>query len=563
MLLLSATISPAFASGSVDIPTAGSVTQPFLSTVAPDLSGSYYDKNDSLQSTTTSFHDGVDIQQTYGSDCTQNVSPIYAAAAGTVIYADYDTSGFGWSVRIDHGTSASSNGKYVFTLYGHMGTADVGGNPGTSCIVVSQNQTVTKGQLIGYQGTSGNSTGVHLHWSVLANPSVDSFSDSGTHWASPDFYTCVPLTVSLNTNPSPTANVVVGENYCWTNNSPSGTTKDQIYGMSARGTSSIWAAGWEQPSGANKTPVTYFNNGSGWTKYSPSTVNSNHHYLYGIAQSSSGDTWTVGKLSGSPTSTLAYHWTGSSWTHVTSDNGNATSTNELFGVAIDGGGTPWAVGDYNDGTNIQPLLEQWNGTKFAKQTLTMPTNAIAGQLYGVAFSSSTNGWAVGYVAVGPGPSYTYPYVIYHYDGTSWTPSTGTPTGSTQPGLTSVTAISDNEAWATGKKKVSGVWKPLVMHYTSANGWQEDTSFSSSFPSDVTLYSVSGDSPYNVWVVGYSGTALFTMHFDGTVWSQVSTPSVTGTNNLSAVAVSSGTAWAGGGNLVSGQSYPYPLIFNTK
>lgn len=192
--------------GKLIIPTTGSVTQLFLDTTFPDAHGSYYDQNDQLQKTHTEFHSGVDISSG-PTDCTKSESPVYAAAAGTVIFADYDRQGFGWSVRISHGLS--SNGKYIFTLYGHMGTSDIKNKPGASCLKVSQGQQVTAGQLIGYQGSSGKSTGVHLHWSVLANPSKDDWK--GSIWASPDFYTCMALTQG---DPSPVSSVSAGENIC-------------------------------------------------------------------------------------------------------------------------------------------------------------------------------------------------------------------------------------------------------------------------------------------------------------------------------------------------------------
>lgn len=88
-------------------------------------------------------HTGTDIGASYGAE-------IVAANSGTVTLAGWN-SGYGNCVIIDHG-----GGKA--TLYGHM-----------SAYSVSQGQTVSKGQRIGSVGSTGNSTGPHLHFEVLIN----------------------------------------------------------------------------------------------------------------------------------------------------------------------------------------------------------------------------------------------------------------------------------------------------------------------------------------------------------------------------------------------------------
>ena len=92
---------------------------------------------------TQKYHSGVDIGASYG-------ATIVAADGGTVITAGA-VSGYGNCVVINHG-----NG--ITTLYGHM-----------SSIAVSSGQKVSKGQTIGYVGSTGNSTGPHLHWEVTVN----------------------------------------------------------------------------------------------------------------------------------------------------------------------------------------------------------------------------------------------------------------------------------------------------------------------------------------------------------------------------------------------------------
>lgn len=93
----------------------------------------------------SAFHTGADFG-TRGA-----TPPIYAAADGVVIGASYTAGGYGNLVVIDHG-----NG--ITTYYAHM-----------SFIGVSTGQIVSKGQFIGRVGTTGNSTGNHLHFEIRVN----------------------------------------------------------------------------------------------------------------------------------------------------------------------------------------------------------------------------------------------------------------------------------------------------------------------------------------------------------------------------------------------------------
>lgn len=93
------------------------------------------------------FHSGIDIGAGYGSS-------IKAANTGKVIMAGW-YGGYGKVVIIDHGVI---RGQPITTLYGHM-----------SVINVTQGQNVTKGQIIGKVGSTGYSTGPHLHFEVRVN----------------------------------------------------------------------------------------------------------------------------------------------------------------------------------------------------------------------------------------------------------------------------------------------------------------------------------------------------------------------------------------------------------
>ena len=80
-------------------------------------------------------------------------TPIYAAASGYVQVAGWSSGGYGNYVIIYHGKM--SDGNSYTTLYGHMRS-----------VATSAGKYVQQGQLIGYVGSTGNSTGNHLHLEV-------------------------------------------------------------------------------------------------------------------------------------------------------------------------------------------------------------------------------------------------------------------------------------------------------------------------------------------------------------------------------------------------------------
>ena len=90
------------------------------------------------------WHPGIDIAGSYG-------TPIYAAADGYVVSSAWNSGGYGNLVEIDHG-----NG--IVTLYGH-----------NSQNVALSGSRVKKGDLIAYMGSTGASTGTHLHYEVRVN----------------------------------------------------------------------------------------------------------------------------------------------------------------------------------------------------------------------------------------------------------------------------------------------------------------------------------------------------------------------------------------------------------
>ena len=129
------TASYNFTSGALNYPFAGHYicTSPFGGRISP-ITGSW------------EGHSGVDIGAPYG-------TPILASSDGVVITSGFNTGGYGNYVVIDHGGG-------IYTLYAHA-----------SSLNVSSGQIVSAGQMIASVGSTGWSTGPHLHFEVRVNGS--------------------------------------------------------------------------------------------------------------------------------------------------------------------------------------------------------------------------------------------------------------------------------------------------------------------------------------------------------------------------------------------------------
>lgn len=127
------TASGVMGTGQMQRPIIGAViTQPFAHPEFQDWCGCWKP------------HSGIDLAAPFG-------SPIMAADSGQVIWTGWDWSGLGWAVKINHG-------HYIATIYGHM-----------EKFIVHVGENVTKGQVIGYEGSTGQSTGPHVHFMVMVN----------------------------------------------------------------------------------------------------------------------------------------------------------------------------------------------------------------------------------------------------------------------------------------------------------------------------------------------------------------------------------------------------------
>lgn len=328
-------------------------------------------------------------------------------------------------------------------------------------------------------------------------------------------------------------------------------------------TSSGWIVGGAVNPGASATCVAAGNavslywNGIGWTSYSvPKTGGTAEMLSVSQVQSASSSTdsvnaFAVGVDGGNG---AFWQWSGvpgltTSWTEVTPTTiVPGTTGNPVNSVYMThcSGSSP-CTGD--DGIAVGNGGHVW---RFQGGTWNLVTSAASVNLYGVAMSSQTSGWAVGASCE----------IFRTTDGNTWSGPT-TPSGCTAT-LRSIVLLSSSEGWAVGDADAQG--HPTIVHGVSLDSSPSWTPIPvnqvtpTGTPSGVGLNAVTfATSGGNVWAVGAGGVAAFCQNncssASGSIWSTTTSP-LTGSASvlLSSVFMDSDSdGWAVGTNALGAQA----------
>jgi len=332
------------------------------------------------------------------------------------------------------------------------------------------------------------------------------------------------------------------------NHGPNGNNLDGISAVSAN---DIWAVGTYQ---SNTSPfavqtLTEHWDGSAWsTVPSPNSGGSTYYnYLYGVAAVSANDVWAVGYYNnGTAARTLILHWDGTGWGLVSSPN-HGSSSNELYGVTAVAANNVWAVGSYVNASNVgQTLVLHWDGSTWS--TTTGANIGTQGNvLYGISAASASDIWAVGFYDNSNSPRRT---LILHWDGSIWAAVSSPNVGTHNTYLTGVAALSGGNTWAVGYYDTNSGGQTVILRL-NGNTWSIVPSPNPS-TGESELNGVTAITPNDVWAVGYfrSNGNYFAMalHWDGSAWSSVYALSPgTFSSSLTGVdAVSANDVWTVGG-----------------
>lgn len=227
---------------------------------------------------------------------------------------------------------------------------------------------------------------------------------------------------------------------------------------------------------------------------------------------------------------VVWRYNGSSWKTV---KFALPSGDYVTGVAATSSAHAWLVGQAESGSNVNTLLEAWNGSSFKVQTAGVVKDA---GFQGVTASSS-GAWAWGSKGTSDGDV----TLLEHWNGHAWAKAStaGIPAGID----ISTMATSGSSAWILGARESSGS-EYVLLHWTGSS-WKT-TSYPGSGNAYLILNSLAAGSSSNAVATGYvsSGekTKGIALHWNGSKWSSYNLPS----NILGlTVGAAGGNAWVGG------------------
>jgi hypothetical protein len=367
----------------------------------------------------------------------------------------------------------------------------------------------------------------------------------------------------------------------WTIASAPPTGQDAfLLSVGADSNTDAWAVGSANRAGADQGPLIDHWNGTSWSQSAAPVYPAGETVsLDGVSASGTSDAWAVGFYDVSrydyyPTTA---HWNGSTWTTVAPvqcETGGAAVSSDMLGVADVSPSEAFAVGECV--SHASGYIEQWNDSSWAVDTLPDPNPANPGMsqsLSSISADSATDVWAVGSYLIDVNSS-TVRYEPYslHYNGSAWSvvpmPLTPGPDNLLVYDFQAIDAISPTNVWAVGESGdnvgVGGTPTATVVEHYNGTAWSVVPS-----PTAGTLPYLNGvtaTSAGNVWAVGYdtpSGATepqTFTMQWNGTSWTTVSSPDSGSASRLVGASTTAAAAsvWAVGYSGTTGSFNPLVL-----
>lgn len=197
---------------------------------------------------------------------------------------------------------------------------------------------------------------------------------------------------------------------------PADASVSELAAVSCTSTASCTTVGDDEDGDARVTLAEHWN-GTKWTiQATPNPADAQMTHLYGVSCGSAVSCNAVGATDTGP---LAEHWNGSAWSIQATPVPAGVTVGLLSDVSCSSPTRCIAAGDFVDSSgNGRLLAESWNGSRWARQTVPLPSGAISGVLTGISCTGATDCTAVGQDTKA---SSSPQALAEQWDGSTWTP----------------------------------------------------------------------------------------------------------------------------------------------
>lgn len=290
---------------------------------------------------------------------------------------------------------------------------------------------------------------------------------------------------------------------------PVPVAKGDLTAVAALSGTQAWAVGYRLKSATEPEALALRWNGTAWAR--ESTLPSDT-FPQALAVRSPRDIWAVGAT--------AAHWDGRSWTTRNLDRDPAGPVLP-DAVATTSDGKVWTAGRavQESAKNAVPAIQTWDGSAWRRQVL---PKVGKGELTGLAALAPDDIWAAG-TSFGTGTT-DQTALLLHWDGTSWK-RVAAPAGRSGEDrwASGITALAPHDIWAVGGATSGGVERPYAAHWDGTK-WTDATTPDIA---DGRLRAVGRSGDGTLWAVGGKGAVSVALRWDSRrhCWEKTADPRV--------------------------------------
>jgi len=237
--------------------------------------------------------------------------------------------------------------------------------------------------------------------------------------------------------------------------------------------------------------------------------------LNAITAISPSNVWAVGQDSGTP---QINHWNGKSWSQSALPSGPCSvfeADCAFTGVSGDSASDVIAIGQgtipTSSGWVTEELAYHWNGTAWSQ--LTVPSSVTYGEMVHIQAFSPTDAWVVG---TGSGGSANVATAL-QWNGGTWTQAATPVSTANNLSINAISGSSASDIWVVGQTVTPGYhnrqFTSVIMHY-NGSAWSQVTS-----PDNSGLMDVDAVSPTDAWAIAADGAVL---NWNGSAWTVATT-----------------------------------------